>query len=242
MASRFWIGTSGFSYPHWRERFYPRGLPSSRWLPFYASHFPTVELNVTFYRLPKEGAFEKWRQETPPGFRFAVKASRFITHLKKLKGIEEALETFIGRARFLGHKLGPILYQLPPNLHRNDDLLEDFLRLLPADLDHAFEFRHSSWLKPEVFDLLRRHGAGFCAMHLVGLPCPVVATASFAYLRFHGSEGLYYGCYSDEELRQWAEKIAGLGVGRVYAYFNNDADAHAVHNAQALACLLTSLT
>lgn len=235
----YWVGTSGFNYRHWRERFYPKGLATARWLVYYAAQLPTVELNVTFYRLPTERAFAHWHDETPPDFRFAVKASRLITHLKRLKGVDEALDSFLARARLLGDKLGPILYQLPPGLQRNDELLEGFLRLLPPDLEHAFEFRHRSWFEPAVFDLLRRYGVAFCVMDWVGLPCPVVATARFAYVRFHGTAGRYWGAYSDDMLRRWAEQIAALGVATVYAYFNNDFNADAVFNAKTLMRLLT---
>lgn len=237
---RYLVGTSGFIYPHWRGRFYPQGLPQSRWFAHYAQHFATVELNNPFYRLPSEAAFQAWRHQAPPGFVYAVKASRFITHLKKLKGVEEAVGLFISRARLLGEALGPILYQLPPNLHRHDELLDTFLAILPQDLQHVVEFRHSSWFAPEVFGILRERRVGFCVMHLHDLPCPVEVTADFTYFRFHGPAGLYWGSYSDEELRAWAGRMAALGpeVRTVYAYFNNDAEAYAVANAQTLAHLL----
>ncbi len=236
MAPKYHIGTSGFHYDHWRERFYPPGLPKSKWLAFYAGHFATVELNSSFYRLPSEKAFATWRESSPTDFTFAVKVSRFITHMKKLRDVDEALAIFLGRARGLGQKLGPLLYQLPPNVRRNDEVLEAFLAVLPSDLDHAFEFRHRSWFDQTVFDILHRHGAAFCSFHLPGLPCPLVATADFAYIRFHGSEGKYWGRYTDEELAGWAERIAGLArdLKAVYIYFNNDDRAFAVHNALTL--------
>ena len=242
MPPKYYIGTSGFHYDHWRERFYPQGLAKSKWLEYYAAHFGTVELNNSFYRLPSEKAFATWRDSSPPDFTFAVKVSRFITHMKKLRNVEEALATFLGRARGLEEKLGPLLYQLPPNMRRNDEVLDAFLALLPPDLDHAFEFRHPSWFDQGVFDILRRHNAAFCSFHLPGLPCPLVATADFAYIRFHGSEGKYWGCYSDEELAEWAGRIAELSrdLRAVYIYFNNDDRAFAVYNALTLGKMLAN--
>jgi uncharacterized protein YecE (DUF72 family) len=236
MAAKYYIGTSGWHYDHWRERFYPRGLAKPRWLGFYAQNFPTVELNNSFYHLPSEKAFAGWHDATPDNFAFAVKVSRFITHLKKLKDAEEPLTNFLGRAKLLGGKLGPLLYQLPPGLHRNDQLLEDFLSMLPSDLSHVFEFRHESWLTREVFDLLRRHNIGFCIFDMPNLTTPLEATADFVYVRFHGSSSMYGGCYTDEELSDWASGIASLArdAKAVYVYFNNDIDGFAVKNAQTL--------
>lgn len=232
----FIVGTSGWHYNHWRERFYPAGLPKSKWLGFYAQYFRTVEINASFYRLPTEKAFASWRNTVPAGFLYAVKASRLITHYRRLVNVEDALETFIGRARILGDKLGPILYQLPPGLHRDDERLDSFLSLLPRDLQHAVEFRHSSWMDDRVFEILRKHDVAFCVISLPNFECPVVATARFSYLRFHGSRRKYTSCYDDEELDQWAELMRRLAREStpVYAYFNNDVEAHAVHNALTL--------
>ena len=230
------IGTSGWHYDHWRERFYPVGLPKSRWLGYYAETFRTVELNNSFYHLPSEKAFLSWKESTPPGFIFTVKASRLITHMRKLRNVEQALENFLSRARLLGEKLGPILYQLPPNLHRNGSLLEDFASRLPTDLAHVFEFRHSSWFDPSIFAIMERQKIGFCIFDAPGRPCPEVVTSDLVYVRFHGSSQLYSSCYTEEELESWAGRIADLARGRraVYMYFNNDADAYAVHNALSL--------
>ena len=236
----YYIGTSGWVYPHWRGVFYPPKLPQSKWLDFYTGHFPTVELNNSFYRLPSEQAFAKWRDTSPDGFVYAVKVSRFITHIKRLKNVEEPIETFLSRARHLNEKLGPLLYQLPPNMHRNDERLDAFLSLLRGGLRHVVEFRHESWLDEGVFNILRRHNVGFCVFDMPGLPCPLMATADFAYIRFHGSSGLYFSCYSDEELEGWARKISALAkkLDTVYIYFNNDAEGFAIRNARSLAqCL-----
>lgn len=238
--AEYYIGTSGWHYEHWKGLFYPEGLAKANWLKFYAQHFPTVELNNSFYHLPSEKAFVNWRESSSEGFMFAVKVSRFITHIKRLKDAEEPLQNFLARAGFLQHKLGPLLYQLPPNMRRDDERLEAFLSILPSRYHHVFEFRHESWIDDNVFQTLRRYNVGLCVFDMPGFTCPVVATADFAYVRFHGSAGLYWSCYSDEELSQWAEKIAELGRGlkTVYIYFNNDAEAYAVANAKTIAQFL----
>lgn len=243
MRAKYYIGTSGWVYPHWRDVFYPPKLPQSKWLEFYTGHFSTVELNNSFYRLPSEQAFSNWRATSPEGFRYAVKVSRFITHIKRLKDVAEPIGTFLQRARHLNEKLGPLLYQLPPNMHRNDERLESFLQLLPKGLRHVIEFRHQSWLDEEVFDILRRHNIGFCVFDMPGLPCPLLTTADFAYIRFHGSTGLYFSRYSDEELEEWAGRISRLAkdLDAVYIYFNNDAEGFAIKNAQTMAERLQSL-
>ena len=233
---QYYIGTSGWHYEQWRYRFYPRELAKAKWLEFYSTHFTTVELNNSFYRLPSEAAFTTWRSSSPASFIFAVKVSRFITHIKRLKHSEEAVATFLSRARLLGDKLGPFLYQLPPNMHRDDDRLESFLSGLPKGMQHVFEFRHQSWLEERVFEILRSYDIGFCVFDMPGLSCPLVATTDFAYIRFHGSTGLYSGSYSDEELADWAQKLSRMAakLKAVFIYFNNDAEAFAVNNAMTL--------
>lgn len=243
MARRYWIGTSGWVYQHWRGVFYPSDLPSARWLAHYYERFPTVEVNFSFYRLPKEKTFENWGRVVPSGFRFAVKASRYITHIKRLKDCEEPLETFLGRARLLGDALGPVLFQLPPQFKRNvrtESALADFLALLPRDLHHVFEFRDRAWHTPDVFFLLRLHNVAFCAYHMVDEETPLEATTDFAYMRFHGSGALYGGCYTGDDLRAWAERLSSLpeDVGDLYVYFNNDAYGYAVGNALTLRGML----
>ncbi len=231
--AHYFIGTSGWHYDDWRNRFYPEKLPKAKWLEFYARHFPTVELNNSFYRLPSETAFANWRDLSPSSFTFAVKVSRFITHIKRLKNSEEAVENFIKRARILGEKLGPLLYQLPPNMHRNDETLESFLYSLPEEMKHVIEFRHQSWLAEEVFEILHKYRAGLCVFDMPSFTCPLLATADFAYIRFHGSEDLYSSYYSDEALADWAKRIADLAINldTVYIYFNNDVEGFAVKNA-----------
>lgn len=241
---KLYVGTSGWVYNHWRERFYTQGLAQARWLEFYNQHFATVELNNSFYRLPSEKAFTAWREHSSSGFVYAVKVSRLITHLKKLRNVEEALETFLSRARILEIKLGPLLYQLPPNMPRNDRVLEAFLDLLPRDLCHVFEFRHESWLDEDIFALLREHNTGFCIYDMPGFTTPVVSTSDFAYIRFHGSADMYGGCYTDTELEGWAERIGELGesLKAVYIYFNNDTQAFAIDNARTLQGKLTNIS
>ncbi len=244
MPSHYFVGTSGWVYKHWRGRFYPQDLPESKWFDFFSSQFVTVELNNSFYRLPSEDTFRKWSKAAPKDFVFAVKASRYITHVKRLKDCEEPLETFLDRARLLGDALGPVLYQLPPNFHykpQNVERLVEFLSLLPQDVRHVFEFRHDSWFNADLLSLLRIHNAGFCAFHMAGRETPLEATTDFAYVRFHGADGLYDGSYSNSELAVWAGRLRDLpeDVRDVYAYFNNDTNAYAVANAKTFVEFIT---
>lgn len=234
---KYYIGCSGWHYDHWRALYYPAGLPKSKWLQFYVKEFSTVELNNSFYHLPSEKAFVAWRESTPDNFLFAVKVSRFITHIKRLRNLDSAVENFLSRACLLQDKLGPLLYQLPPNMKRNDEVLENFLSLLPQKYQHVFEFRHDSWIDDSVFHTLQQYHVGLCIFDMPSFTCPLVATTDFSYIRFHGSHSLYSSCYSDEELSQWAQKIIQLDekVKAVYIYFNNDAEAFAVRNALTLA-------
>jgi uncharacterized protein YecE (DUF72 family) len=241
--ARFWIGTSGWHYAHWRGRFYPPGMDSRQWLAFYAGRFPTVELNASFYREPKRSTWDLWRSVAPEGFRFAVKAHRFITHLSRLARCEESLERQVANARRLGEKLGPLLFQLPPSFHRtgeNAGRLDAFLELLPEGLACAFEFRHTSWFGGDTLNQLRRRGVAFCSYDMAGVDCPLVATARHAYIRLHGSALRYHGNYTDEILVAWAERLRCLAedVDEVWAYFNNDVEGYAVANALRLAELL----
>ncbi|MDP3879383.1 MAG: DUF72 domain-containing protein [Dehalococcoidales bacterium] len=237
---KYYIGTSGWHYDHWRVRFYPEKLPKTKWLEFYAARFNTVELNNSFYRLPSEAAFTNWRDSSPADFTFSVKVSRLITHFKKLRDTGETVGKFIARVRLLGDKLGPLLYQLPPDMRRDDELLDLFLSTLPRDIEHVFEFRHRSWLEEGVLGILHNYNAGFCIFDMPSLSCPLVVTADFAYIRFHGSTGLYRSSYSDEKLATWAGRVANLAqeLKAVYIYFNNDAEAFAVTNALTLRSFL----
>ena len=230
---RLRVGTSGWQYRHWKNVFYPAELPVARWFPHYATHFDTVEVNNTFYHLPAPAVFEGWRARAPEDFCYALKYSRYATHMKRLLDPEEPLTRFLDGARRLGPRLGPILVQLPPRFHVNVERLDAFLALAPGDLRWAVEFRDPSWLVPEVYAVLRRHGAALCVHDL--LPDhPRERTAGWTYLRFHGVQ--YGGSYADADLRAEAARIArGRAEGiDVYAYFNNDIGGHAIKNALTL--------
>jgi len=230
------VGCSGWVYRHWRGLFYPEDLPQKRWFEHYSAEFDTVEINASFYRVPLPSTFDGWHEKAPDGFRYALKVNRFITHLKKLVGVEEAVREFIGLARKLGPALGPLLYQLPPSLHKDVPRLQAFLDQLPTDIEQVFEFRHASWYDEEVVELLDRHGVGFVAHDLRGLVSPRWATGRAAYVRFHGTGGKYWGRYSDEELLAWTDWIAvQRRNGRsVWCYFNNDIHGHALEDARTL--------
>jgi uncharacterized protein YecE (DUF72 family) len=233
------IGCSGWIYRHWRGRFYPEKLAVKNWFAFYAEHFDTVEINNSFYRLPKAETFDAWREQAPPEFRYAVKANRFLTQAKKLKDCAEPLERMMPPFRHLRETLGPILYQLPPRFRLNLERLESFLQIVPKDVVNVFEFRDKSWYADDVFALLDRYGASFCAHDMPGLESPRTAVGPIAYLRFHGGQGKYWGRYSDEALLAAADWMAGQArTGReVWAYFNNDTDAAAIHDALTLKAL-----
>jgi uncharacterized protein YecE (DUF72 family) len=234
------IGCSGWNYKHWRGRFYPEKLPQKRWFEHYAATFDTVEINNSFYRLPKAETFDKWREQAPPGFCYAVKANRFLTQAKKLKDCAEPLERMLVPTRHLGDRLGPILFQLPPSLGLNVERLEQFVELLPKDLTHVFEFRHKSWYEPEVLKLLDTKSVSFCAHDMPGSASPRWAAGPIAYVRFHGGEGKYWGRYSDEGLLSWTDWIVEQAKsGRaVWCYFNNDIDAHAIRDALTLRAMV----
>jgi uncharacterized protein YecE (DUF72 family) len=234
------VGTSGFSYDSWKGIFYPEGIKSEEMLPFYARTFATVEINSTFYHVPAEKTIERWRGVTPPSFVFAVKGSRYITHRLRLVHVHEPLGLFYSRVKGLGKKLGVVLFQMPPSVRRDDELLADFLGLLDAGVRHAIEFRHESWFDDGVYELLRRFGVAFCCQSHPKMPAVVVRSADFLYVRFHGVPKLYVSNYPENELARWAGMIreAAGGSASVYCYFNNDVDGHAVANARTLHSLL----
>lgn len=237
--ARFWIGTSGWQYRHWRQLFYPREVPQQRWLDFYMQHFRTVEINSSFYRQPAPRTWDGWRSAAAEDFRFAVKANRFLTHILRLRGVEQPLRRFLEGASRLEEHLGPILFQLPPNFQRSDEnqaRLARLLELLPGDKRFAVEFRHSSWFAAPVYDLLRHGGVAFCSFDMPDLECPLLATAPHAYVRFHGPGETYVGNYSDEALEGWAQRLLALSADleEVWVYFNNDIGGHAVRNAAYL--------
>ncbi len=234
------IGTSGWSYEHWRGVFYPLKLPAKQRLPFYARTFATVEINNTFYQLPKEATVRDWSLSTPSHFTFAVKASRFITHVKRLKDAAGPLENFIRRARQLGEKLGIILFQLPPKWSLDSARFEQFISLLPSDMRYAFEFRDGSWFTKEVYRLMERRDLAFCLHDMAGVECPFVVTSSMVYIRFHGASARYAGRYGRDGLAPWADRIEALlkENRQVYVYFNNDALGYAIQDGLELKGLL----
>jgi uncharacterized protein YecE (DUF72 family) len=228
------IGTSGYQYKHWKGIFYPEGLPAKKWLQFYASQFDTVEINNTFYHLPSENSFDQWRDQAPPGFLYALKFSRYGSHMKKLKDPDEPIGRFMALAKRLDGFLGPILVQLPPRWRVDAERLSGFLHAVPSNQRWAIEFRESSWLCDEVYEILSRHKAALCFHDMLeNHPRPI--TADWVYLRFHGTSA-HSGCYSREQLGQEAERIKGyLSRGLdVFAYFNNDVHGHAFRNARDL--------
>ena len=234
--NRIHVGCSGWVYRHWKGGFYPADLPQKRWFERYAEEFDTVEINASFYRVPPTSTFDGWREKAPPGFRYAVKANRFLTHMKKLVDCEQPRAEFIALARRLGPTLGPILFQLPPSLHKDLPRLEGFLEHLPADLEHVVEFRHRSWYDDEVLALLDRYAVGFVAHDLVGLQSPRWASGRTAYVRFHGTGGKYRGRYSEHAIADWAQWLADQhAAGRsAWAYFNNDIGGDAIEDARML--------
>ena len=234
------IGTSGWHYEAWRGPFYPEDIKTKDFLSFYITRFSTTELNNPFYRLPTEAAVQAWRESTPETFLFAWKASRLITHLKRLKEVEENVPFMFKRAEGLGQKLGPALFQLPPSLKANRERLARFLNLLPKNRRHTFEFRHPSWYEPPILDLLGEHDAALCLSDHAAAPAPWAVTASFVYIRAHGPSGRYWGSYSDESLRQWADDIAAwrAQARAVYCYFDNDIKSAAPADAQRLFAML----
>jgi uncharacterized protein YecE (DUF72 family) len=230
------IGTSGWHYKHWKGPFYPEKLPASKMLEFYTRHFDTVEMNNSFYRLPPENAVVQWRESTPRSFCFAVKGSRFLTHMKKLKDPEPGIEKFFSRVDLLGPKLGPVLFQLPPWWEVNAERLEAFLGALPRRRRYAFELRNPTWHTEEVYRILRRHNAAFCIFEIAGFHSGIRITANFTYVRLHGPGGAYQGSYKAQTLEQWADQIRGWSteLRAIYIYFDNDQAAYAVENALAL--------
>ena len=236
------IGTSGWSYDHWHGELYPHGSAVGDRLGHYVRRFSTAELNASFYRWPRGASFARWRQVLPPGFMLSVKAPRGLTHARRLYRPEPWAERIEACWHELGDKRAVLLVQLPPTLERDDARLDYFLGRLPWWIRVAVELRHPSWGHDDVLRLLERHGAAYCVMSGAGLPCRLVATAPFVYVRLHGpdQQHLYGGSYSDDDLRWWADRVREWESSghEVFAYFNNDGDANAVRNASTLRWLL----
>lgn len=235
------IGTSGFYYNDWAGKFYPDEVKKKDWLKYYAGHFNTVEINNSFYRLPKKTSFEKWDANTPDGFKFTLKGSRYVTHRKKLNDAKETVGNFYEAIAPMAEKTACVLWQLPGNLHFNKDKLTNFAKACSSEYINVIEFRHTSWFKEECFELLRKHNLTFCMLSAPGdLPEDTIETSDTAYLRFHGKDenNWYRYNYSKQQLNKWANKLKKLKASDTYIYFNNDYEANAIKNAQKLKELL----
>lgn len=244
--ARCFVGTSGWTCPDWRGPFYPDDLPSRQYLEFYAKEFPTTEINYSFYHLPKPATYAKWATHVPDGFVFAVKASRLITHTKRLERVGEVWQTFVHNAQALGTHLGPILLQFPSSFRCDLKRLAEFLDMVRGSISDdpagrlVFEFRHDSWFTDDIYRLLKRHHAALCIADSPTYPRRDVRTTDFAYLRFHGRKQLFVSSYTKTDLAEEAKRIkAYLRDGMaVFAYFNNTARGRAIENARALKALL----
>jgi uncharacterized protein YecE (DUF72 family) len=240
---RCFIGTSGWSYKHWRGPFYPADMSKgAEQLRFYVERFDTVEVNGTFYRLIEVETFRRWREATPPHFVFACKGSRYLTHMKRLKDAAQGVGRFFERVEALEEKLGPIVFQLPGRFKPDRDRLVAFIDASPSGHRYAFEFRDPSWFLPEIFEALAKRNVALCLYEFAGREAPLEVTASFVYIRLHGPDGAYQGSYSDPALRTWAERIRGWsdkGLD-VYCYFDNDDRGFAPKNALRLREMLAS--
>jgi uncharacterized protein YecE (DUF72 family) len=240
-ARKVLAGTSGWLYGHWHGRFFPKELPKKQHLGFYARHFPTVELNGVFYRSPTIRAVQGWFDQTPDEFVFAWKASRFLTHIKRLKEIDDySIDLLESRLKVLRHKLGPVLFQLPPQMKADRERLAAFLKQLPGRHRYAFEFRDPGWYEDAILDLLRENDVSLCVSDHVRAPAPWVATAPHVYVRGHGANGRYRGHYDETKLCEWAGHIREWHrEGRqVYAYFDNDEEGAAPIDADRLIQML----
>lgn len=234
------VGTSGWYYEHWKGVFYPGELPKSKYLTSYRRYFDTVEINNSFYHLPKKETFIHWGRDAPPGFLYAVKGSRYVTHTKRLKDAPDAVRLLVEHAELLGDHLGPILFQLPPSFGLDVGRLRDFMGVLPVGPDYAIEFRHPSWFCADVFQALAERGVAVCLHDFAGQPTPRVVTSLLVYVRFHGPGREFGGDYPDHHLCTWADWLRGDDTcgRRVFCYFNNDPGGYAVKNALRLKELL----
>ncbi len=235
------IGTSGWNYKHWKNIFYPEGTPQRKWLEYYSKKMDTVEVNATFYRLPSKSTFEGWKNRTPEGFVWSVKAPREITHRRRLKDVEKPLKEFLERADVLGNKLGPVLFQLPPGLKLDMPLAVDFFEQIKSIRFPVIEARNKSWFNDNLFDMLKSYSIALCISHSSGrFPFMESITSDFIYIRLHGPGKLYASSYSDDELNMWARKIIKWNKP-TFVYFNNDFNGYAIENATELKRLISSI-
>jgi uncharacterized protein YecE (DUF72 family) len=232
-----YVGTSGWQYGSWKGAFYPQKIPQRAWLSHYVTEFPVVEVNNSFYQLPKEGTFDKWRDETPPKFVYVIKASRYITHIRRLRNARESVDLFWSRTSRLNEKLGPVLFQLPPRFKADLDLLREFLSLLPAEMKPAFEFRDESWNRDDVYTALDGAGAAWVLADRPGARVEPIVTGGWSYIRFHQGRP-FHPAYSRTKLARWADRISELPARDTHIFFNNDPQAAAPRDAQILMSLL----
>jgi uncharacterized protein YecE (DUF72 family) len=234
------IGTSGWHYKHWKGTYYPADIKEPEQFAYYIRHFNTVEINNSFYMLPSVKTFRAWKDAAPKGFLFAVKASRFITHMKKLKTDAASIRSFFTRAGKLEEKLGPVLFQLPPKWKINKERLAEFLSRLPKGNLYTFEFRDHSWYHKDIYELLKKYNCAFCIYELEYHLSPVEVTADFVYIRLHGPGNKYQGSYTDATLKKWAKQCTQWQKNKkdVYVYFDNDQAGFAAFNAERLAALI----
>ncbi|SRR6056297_632183 len=244
MCATCYIGTSGWQYPHWKGTFYPEEMDEQGMLACYSKQLHAVEINNSFYRLPKIETLEQWVDTVPSGFLFAVKASRYITHMKKLKNADHSVNRFIERIEVLGERLAPILFQLPPNWRCNPQRLADFLSTLPQGHRYVFEFRDKSWFDERIYRLLEEAGAAFCIYDLAGCQSPKRITAEFVYIRLHGPGAAYQGSYPVDKLSGWAGALSSWArQGKdIFCFFDNDQQGYAAKNALKLKDMLCADT
>ncbi len=228
------VGTSGFSYKHWKRVFYPDDVPQRKWLEYYTNHFNTLEINASFYRLPQKKTVEGWYERTPKDFNFVFKGSKVVTHIKKLKDCEDEIKAFYRQISYVKEKLGPVLWQIPPGLKIDETLLEAFLSTVVSGSTPVIEFRNATWYTDRIFSLLEEKGASLCLHDMPGSKPPDVVTSPVLYLRFHGLKGRYRGNYPDEHLKARAEWVKSVSPSLCYAFFNNDVEGYAPKNAKTL--------
>lgn len=231
-----YIGTSGWSYDHWKDNFYPQKLKNAQWLNFYSENFLTVEINSTFYRMPRESTVDNWFKQVPENFLFSVKASQYITHRKRLHDCQDSVEYFYKMISHLESKMGPILFQLPPSFKINAERLNEFIGLLDKKSKITFEFRHPSWFCDEIYEILNKNNIALCITDLNGQLSPEEITGDFTYIRLHGPQKAYQGSYNTAEIKNWKKKIEKWTSKNisVFCYFDNDEKGHAIADAKSL--------
>jgi len=241
MYMDWFIGCSGFHYKHWKNVFYPEGLPQTKWFDFYCRHFNTLELNVTFYRFPQLSFLQTWHQKSPDNFRFSVKAPRAITHYKKFNGVTDLISSFYDTINDgLQQKLGPVLFQMPPNFHYDDEKLNRIIKNLDPSFNNVIEFRNNSWWRDDVYKILSEHHITFCGMSHPTLPDDIIQNTQIVYYRFHGVPNLYSSPYSIEKLQKFVDALKrNTTLQQGWFYFNNDVNAFAIDNAKQMIGMVT---